>query len=77
MPAQAAAEDHDADLLAVLASEPLADRDRPEPGISAPAPASPEDRDLLTEALFEMRRASGDGEDAAWSAPPASGNGWG
>lgn len=58
--------DDEADLLAVLATEPL-DRD------------DDRDHDLLTEALFEVRRATGGdtSQVPSWARPDPSGNGWG
>ncbi|HSK21865.1 MAG TPA: roadblock/LC7 domain-containing protein [Egicoccus sp.] len=58
--------DDEADLLAVLATEPL-DRD------------DDRDHDLLTEALFEVRRATGGdaSQVPSWARPDTSGNGWG
>ncbi|MFA9429180.1 roadblock/LC7 domain-containing protein [Egicoccus sp. AB-alg2] len=59
-----AEDDHQADLMSVLATEPLTAGD---------------DRDLLTEALFEVRRATGGDtvSSNSWARPEPSTNGWG
>jgi len=71
---------NDAELMAVLAGDALpADDDLPAPNGLRDLMPPGDDRDLLTEALFEVRRATGGDTVAssAWARPEPSTNGWG